>query len=324
MVSYAGERKGTKVAVKMLRIHRSRRIRLLYEQGVIWPTLRHPHILPVLGFIRDSLEETPTMLDCSFVVPWLRHGNILTRLSSMEHQEHMPPFSDWLKQIISGIKYLHEEQLVHGSLRGSNVLIDENNVVKLADYGTSPYVEDEHDECGALNGVEMSRWMAPEKLSLDLDQVFIPSPQHDIYAFGCLWIELHSRRPPFPDYTDHLASLQVLKGSTPQLPSQGLIPPVTTDQLQSQPIWRIVRQCLSTAPEMRPSIHDLESTLDTDTYWIRQAYSDPASKTPGKLPDAVRVRAAAEHRTKEGGGSSIWGIVRTKWRWLYNVFEPRF
>ncbi|EKM48858.1 uncharacterized protein PHACADRAFT_33723, partial [Phanerochaete carnosa HHB-10118-sp] len=52
----------------------------------------------------------------------------------------------WLRQIAEGLKYMHDEGVAHGDLRGRNILIDSNsdpscNRIDIAEFRLSLYVE---------------------------------------------------------------------------------------------------------------------------------------------------------------------------------------
>ncbi|KZV99892.1 kinase-like protein, partial [Exidia glandulosa HHB12029] len=98
-------------------------------------------------------------------------------------------------QIVSGLSYLHDNGIIHGDIKGANVLISDHGVARLSDFGLSKIIA-EHSQTftqdSALKGT--SRWMAPELL---MDA----SPRHtyatDIWACGCLFIEILSGTVPY-------------------------------------------------------------------------------------------------------------------------------
>lgn len=67
---------------------------------------------------------------------------------------------DWSKQIANGVHYLHMNRIVHRDLKSPNILIAENNVLKISDFGTSKEISNRRSAPMSFNGT--TGWMAPE------------------------------------------------------------------------------------------------------------------------------------------------------------------
>ncbi|KAJ7279149.1 hypothetical protein C8J57DRAFT_1305684 [Mycena rebaudengoi] len=110
--SYAGKT----VALKHMRTFQRgadlRRLRLRQQfcrEALVWQSLRHPHILPLIGIDRESFPMSLCM-----VSPWMEHGTVLKYL-----EEHGRRNVDkLLSEIALGLQYLHSRNVVHGDLRG--------------------------------------------------------------------------------------------------------------------------------------------------------------------------------------------------------------
>ncbi|KAJ6542666.1 kinase-like domain-containing protein, partial [Mycena capillaripes] len=118
-------------AVHFMRGSELRRIRLKFcQEALVWKDLDHPHILPFLGIDGDSFPSSLCM-----VSPWMEHGTVMNYLHDHGHAN----VDKLLYEIAQGLQYLHTRNIVHGDLRGSNILINENWSACLADFGLSVF-----------------------------------------------------------------------------------------------------------------------------------------------------------------------------------------
>ncbi|KAF8504106.1 kinase-like domain-containing protein [Gautieria morchelliformis] len=186
---YLGERLGSeKVALKLVRLFGSAdtdkdaaRRRFLSEAR-IWAELEHPRILEFYGICEYGT------LSLFMVSPFLENGNITHYLSDIA------PNADrrcLLIESAEGLLYLHTRQppVLHGDLKGANILISDAGNAVLADFGLSRI---SHEETTTLlHGAGSPRWMAPELiLAGDEETGPLKSPKTDVYAFGHIMLEV--------------------------------------------------------------------------------------------------------------------------------------
>jgi serine/threonine protein kinase len=123
----------------------------------IWGRLSHPHIVPLRGYAIED-DGTPELIS-----PWFEHGDVLSYLTKF-------PSADRKKlvcQVADGLSYLHAQTpspIVHGDLKGGNVLINRDGDGALCDFGLSKLLQD----CPSMSrfttsnaGVGTLRWCAP-------------------------------------------------------------------------------------------------------------------------------------------------------------------
>ncbi|KAM3277732.1 hypothetical protein ACQJBY_045558 [Aegilops geniculata] len=108
---------------------------------------------------------------------------------------------EWRKryQIINGIcqglNYLHENRIVHLDLKPENVLLDDNMVPKITDFGLSRYFEERQTSQSITSNISGTLgYIAPELY--DGEKITI---QSDIYSLGIIIIEILTGRKGCPD-----------------------------------------------------------------------------------------------------------------------------
>ncbi|KAJ7226783.1 kinase-like domain-containing protein, partial [Mycena pura] len=180
------------------------------EEALLWKNLDHEYVLPFLGV---NSETFPGFL--CMVSPWMAKGPIVTKRTGGPAPNTIPRL---VYEVAKGLQYLHSEDIVHGDLRAANILIDDDNHVRLADFGLARF---SHTENASTNRGGSARWMAPELLhptACGLD-FFERTPASDIYSFGCVMLELYTGQPLFSEVSaEATVLLEVIAGGRPECP----------------------------------------------------------------------------------------------------------
>ncbi|KAJ7260897.1 kinase-like domain-containing protein [Mycena haematopus] len=242
--SYSGQRVALKRMRHFLRGSDLRRIRLKFcREALVWKDLHHPNILPFLGIDRDSFPSSLCM-----VSPWMKHGTVINYLKNHGYAN----VNKLLYEIAKGLEYLHSRNIAHGDLRGTNILIKEDWSACLTDFGLSIF-SDATSTMSTNRGGSLY-WMAPELLDPDRFEIkFARTPATDIYAFGCVCVELYTARPPFSSVSETAALLKVLNGERPERPPG---PPAMSDTL-----WKHVTEFWTQSYAARPSTRSVVRSM---------------------------------------------------------------
>jgi len=253
---YFGRYKDSEVAVKMIRVsmrefrHIECRKRL-YREAITWRHLRHPFVLPLVGIDNTAF----TGYDC-LISPWVEHGSVATCTDWLQKNGREVPYARWINETLQGVEYLHSRQIVHGELRGSNVMVDTSLTVRLTDFGLSfIYLEAETDNTLAGRAVQ---WMAPELILCETP--IFPSYPSDIYSFACVCVEIYSHQPPFFDLAPVQVILRISKGLQPARPQGTQGAPMSDD------LWQLIQSCWLPTPSDRPRAADLLAPLKKASY----------------------------------------------------------
>lgn len=68
-------------------------------------------------------------------------GSVATLLRNYGAFEE-PLSRNWVRQILQGLNYLHEREIIHRDIKGGNILVDNKGGIKISDFGISKKVED--------------------------------------------------------------------------------------------------------------------------------------------------------------------------------------
>ncbi|KAJ7468565.1 kinase-like domain-containing protein [Mycena latifolia] len=215
-----------------------RRIRSKFcREALLWKDLEHPNILPFIGIDRESFPSSFCM-----VSPWMEHGTVLNYLNNHGRGD-MYRIDKLLYEIAQGLQYLHSCKIVHGDLRGNNILIKQDWSACLADFGLS-VLSDATTSSASTHGGSL-HWMAPELIDpRRFGYEFARTPASDVYAFGCVCLELYTGKPPFAELSGPAAILEITNNKRPARPA---VTPAMSDLL-----WDKVTTYWAEDPAARP------------------------------------------------------------------------
>ncbi|TCD66289.1 hypothetical protein EIP91_001580 [Steccherinum ochraceum] len=246
---FMGSYEGQPVALKRLRVFKAeddleKSRKAFCAEALVWQHHQHKHILPFLGVDITTFAPFHCM-----VSPWMEKGNIMQCITSMHEKQINIPFNRWIRQIAEGLEYLHDQRIVHGDLRGANILINNYLNVQLCDFGLAMFADSTTASWGSAAGGAV-RWLAPEVLKGSRSTY-----KSDIYAFGCVCLEVYTRKHPFADISsDAQVVARVLQGARPEKPE-------VCGRFQ-QGFWNLVKICWNEDPTDRPDAPFLVKSME--------------------------------------------------------------
>ena len=102
-----------------------------------------------IGLLKDLDHENivrylGSQLDDDFLNIFLEYvpgGSVAAMLANYGPFEE-PLVRSYVRQILQGLDYLHEREIIHRDIKGGNILVDNNGVIKISDFGISQRVEE--------------------------------------------------------------------------------------------------------------------------------------------------------------------------------------
>lgn len=155
----------------------------------------------------------------------------------------------YAKQLLSGLDYLHENKVIHKDIKGANILVDTDGIVKLSDFGCSKLIEKTltlYLKENKNNGIQGSiPWMAPEVIKQTKY-----GRKSDIWSFGCTILEMITGQQPWFGYSFDNAVAAIMKiGLGDEIPA---IPEDISPSLHT-----FLLDCLQRDPEKRSGVKTL-------------------------------------------------------------------
>jgi len=157
--------------------------------------LNHPNIVKYYSF--DISEDNKQV---EIVLEYAKQGSLKTYLEKHGPLTELEASAN-TAQILEGLRYLHEQNIVHRDLKCANILIMEDGTLKITDFGTAKHIKIESHEqiaqlCASLKGTPY--YMAPEILRRTGHTI-----SADIWSMGCLVIEMLTGKAPWTSLTNN-------------------------------------------------------------------------------------------------------------------------
>ncbi|CAL4166235.1 unnamed protein product, partial [Meganyctiphanes norvegica] len=229
-----------RVAVKILEPGSMEPEEFLSESKVM-KKLHHKHLIQLIGVC--TLEE-PLYI----ITKFMSNGTLLEYIRERKDTESPLEFQvqvDIAAQVASGMAFIEINRYIHRDLAAKNILVGENNKVKIAKSGLSILSSDVSTP--ATQFKFPIRWAAPEVLSNSKFSI-----KSDVWAFGILMYELLTHGDiPYPD-----------------MKIEQILPRVKGGYLHPKPsgcedyLYDIISDTWKKNPDHRPTFETLHWQLD--------------------------------------------------------------
>jgi len=262
-----GNKGTTTVAVKTLKESASEKEKkdLIAELNVMKMLDPHPNVVRLLGCCTLGSEKEPTFVIMEYVAKgklqeFLRksraehyYGNLHGSSQKLTSRD----LTSFCYHVAKGMAYLSSKKVVHRDLAARNVLVTENNICKVADFGFSRDIMIDNIYERKSEGRLPIRWMAPESL---YDNIY--TTKTDVWSYGVLMWEIATLgSTPYPGMSGSEVMKRVKEGHRLEKPEHC-----------DREIFNMMFYCWDKDPAERPSftqlVKDLEGLLTKETDYI--------------------------------------------------------
>jgi serine/threonine protein kinase len=220
--------------------------------------------------IAASILPDETSRELRIVTEFIGNGSLEDVLLNVEKGQ-IPIF--WKREnitkmivgVVLGMRYLHSQDIFHGDLKPGNLLIDEDNLIRISDFWISRI-----EECGARPvGIGSRSYVSPEILNFEFS-----TKKSDVFAFGMLLYDMVTGKTAFPRDLGPMrfVGMQV-KGYRPLIPDS-----VSLD------VGKLIEGCWNEEPEKRPTFDEVYERMRN----IRFKFFDDMEVDAGAIEDFIR------------------------------------
>ncbi|XP_020797631.2 tyrosine-protein kinase SRK2 [Boleophthalmus pectinirostris] len=207
-----------------------------------------------------QLYAVCTMEEPIFIITELmRHGSLLEYLQMDKGNDlGLSDQIEMAAQVASGMAYLEQQNYIHRDLAARNVLVGENNICKVADFGLARvFMKENENVYEAKEGGKFPvKWTAPEAIHNGIFSI-----KSDVWSFGILLYEIMTfGQTPYPAMTNYQVVQRIVEGY--RMPPPANCP---------KHMYGIMSDCWKKEPQDRPTFETLQwkledFELDTTSY----------------------------------------------------------
>ncbi|XP_034443844.1 interleukin-1 receptor-associated kinase 4 isoform X4 [Hippoglossus hippoglossus] len=227
-----------------------------YQEIQTLKVLKHENLVDMVGFCCDG--QHPCV-----VYAFMANGSLLDRLACLNDS---PPLSWQQRCVIAegtarGLEYLHSNHHVHRDVKSANILLDDNLVAKISDFGLTR-ASAKHTSTTMMTEriVGTRAYMAPEALRGEI------TPKSDVFSFGVVLLEILSGIPPACENREPQFLMEVrydIDDEDEDLTLDDIIDKKMRDWELSQveSIYSLACNCLHERKNRRPHINQVLSEI---------------------------------------------------------------
>ncbi|KAK8686200.1 hypothetical protein V6N13_125227 [Hibiscus sabdariffa] len=242
-------------------------VRFMAREILILRRLDHPNIIKLEGIITSRMS-------CSIflVFEYMEH-DVTGLLSCPDIKFSEPQIKCYVKQLLSGLDHCHSRGIMHRDIKGSNLLVNNEGMLKIADFGLANFYVSGKQQ--PLTSRVVTLWYRPPELLLGSTNY---TAAVDLWSAGCVFAELFLGIPVLQGRTEveQLHKIFKLCGSPPEDYWKNSRLPHATLFKPQQPYNSCLRETFKGLPAT--AVNLVETLLSVEPYKRGTASSALASE----------------------------------------------
>ncbi|KAL7232314.1 hypothetical protein ACSBR2_010353 [Camellia fascicularis] len=319
---------GRVVALKKVRFDtfQPESVRFMAREILILRRLDHPNIMKLEGLITNRLS-------CSIylVFEYMEH-DLSGLLSYSEIKFSDAQIKCYMRQLLSGLEHCHSRGIMHRDIKTSNILVNNEGTLKIADFGLANYISARHQQ--DLTSRVVTLWYRPPELLLGSTNY---GASVDMWSVGCVFAELFIGKPILKGRTEveQLHKIFRLCGSPPdeywkrsKLPLASMFKPqhpyISSLREKCKEFPKSAVNLLESFLSIEPHKRGTASSALGSEYFTTKPFACDSSNLP-KYPPSKEMDAKIreeERRRKASGRIRTSGISRNSRKTRKALQEP--
>ncbi|KAJ0979734.1 hypothetical protein J5N97_015208 [Dioscorea zingiberensis] len=166
-------------------------VKFMAREILILRSLDHPNVVKLEGLVTSRMS-------CSLylVFEYMEH-DLAGLAASPGIKFTEPQVKCYMKQLLSGLEHCHGRNVLHRDIKGSNLLLDNGGILKIADFGLASMFDPDHKH--PMTSRVVTLWYRPPELLLGATYYGVGV---DLWSAGCILAELLAGKPIMPGRTE--------------------------------------------------------------------------------------------------------------------------
>ncbi|XP_061349374.1 probable serine/threonine-protein kinase At1g54610 [Gastrolobium bilobum] len=294
-------------------------VKFMAREILILRRLDHPNVIKLEGLVTSRMSWSLYL-----VFEYMVH-DLAGLAASPDIKFTEPQVKCYMHQLLSGLEHCHNQHVLHRDIKGSNLLIDNEGILKIADFGLASFFDPNHRH--PLTNRVVTLWYRPLELLLGATDYGVGV---DLWSAGCILGELLAGKPIMPGRTEveQLHKIYKLCGSPSdeywkksKLPNATLFKP-------REPYKRCIRETFKDFPPSALPLLDTLLAIDPaerknasdalkSEFFTTEPYAcDPSSlpKYPPTKEIDVKRRDDEARRSRAPGKAHVDGAKKHRTR----------